>query len=95
MTRIDIDEIERKARAVLEGGETFADNAQRAHDLDVATPAEVMLALVARIRELEGLAGRALDGWQQNHECEVDYTEEEALEIEAGRVILAKGVVLP
>ncbi len=49
----------------------------------------------ARIRELESIAKRALERWQANLECEIDYTEAESEEIAGYRALLEKGVVLP
>lgn len=73
---------------------------ERNHDswriADIAAPRPtVILALIERIRELEALGNLALDGWQRYHECELEFTDEVALEILEQRKILEKGAVLP
>jgi|KBSSwiStaDraftv2_1062776.scaffolds.fasta_scaffold00132_118 hypothetical protein len=47
---IDLDRIERAARAVLESAPTFEENAARAHELEVETPPETIVDLVALAR---------------------------------------------
>ena len=57
--KIDLDDLERKARAVIDGADTFIENATRHHELELASPPKVLVALVARIRRLEVELARA------------------------------------
>lgn len=92
MKTVDIDEIERKARSIS-NAQTRIPGCLEPDECCCCAP--VTLALIARIRELSALSHRALWGWQIHHECVTEFSEAEAREIEGGRALLARGVVLP
>lgn len=112
--RIDLDELERKARAATQGLRTVDDPADPQDVLDeergklivrchrapiqdntrfiAAASPPVVLALIARIRELEAGLHEAIDGWD---DCDRGRSAEDAaLRRQVGDV-LAKGAVLP
>lgn len=84
--RIDLDELERTARAVIAGAETFLENANRHHERELASPPEVIIALVARIRELEDALADA---------AEVFGGQAPRPNAFAWRALRDKGVVIP
>lgn len=86
--KIDLDEIERKARALLaeraKTRDVTDESAEAAWQYGEATPPPVTLALIARIRELEAVAtevrNELLDGCLGQQEIDA---------------ILEKGAVIP
>lgn len=89
MTRIDLDELERKAKAVLaDGCESFADAANHSHAYGLATEPPVTIALIAHIRELEKSLDESLVYWLSLDVASIG-------RIRQLRETLEKGAVLP
>jgi hypothetical protein len=96
--KIDLDELERKARAVIDGAETFIENANRHHELELASPPEVIIALIARIRELEAVLPSLavdLESWVQSESQHGDNASDPSWKLATeARALLEKGAVL-
>lgn len=86
MTKVDLDELERKARGALD---TTSNMGARIAEHVIATTPAVTLALIARIRELEAALGDLVA------ECEERTENPDGDFYAEPRELLEKGVALP